>query len=334
MAEKQFLVSVADAYLFNPVTKALVIKGKALLNSSLEQTVQSNDVWAGRGSVKQFQYKYQKALNVTIESADFSPAYLALQTGSTIKNELSKYYMEETLTFDGTGKATVTETPVGDVYVELASGSNQSVTPSTKDITVVGLANSTVKVVYQYNTTVDVIDIPANTFPSALELVLSSDIYGSGGAKTYEMQIQVPKYLLNGAITLDLKHDGTSNTSLTGTALADTGNNYAYVKFKPVATATVAIDALAATPSAVQLSKAATPADTEQLSVIGIRSGVYSNVVMDNSTLTFTSDTSTIATVNSSGLITIAGTAVVGDHTVIRISDGTHTDVVAVDIIA
>lgn len=331
MAEKQFLVSVADALLIDPDTKALVVKGKALLNSSIEQDMQSNDIFAGRGSKLVYTHRYQKVLNITIESADFSPTYLAMQTGSTIKNELSKYYKEELLTFDGTGKATVTETPIGDIYVELENGTNQSVTPATKDITVVALANKTAKVVYQYNTTVDVIDIPADTFPKAYELVLTSDIFNPSG-KTFEMQVQVPKYLLDGKISLSLQHDQTGNTTLSGKSLVDTDGNYAYVKFLPVAGNAVGISSLAGSPSEVQLDHTV-PTDSEQLTVIGIRGGVYSNIIMDNTKLTFTVDDATQAKVSASGLVELGTAPTAGSHTVVRITDGTHTDIVYVDIL-
>lgn len=327
--EKQFLVSVADALIIDPDTKNLVVKGKALLNSSLEQAMQNQEIFAGRGSVLQFEFNYQKMLTISIESADFSPAYLAMQTGSEIKNELSKYFIEEDVTFDASGKATLKHVPLKEVYVEMANGTNNTVLATGSDITVLALANSTSKVVYQYNATVDVITIPANSFPKAYELVLTSDMFGASG-KTHEMQIQVPKFKLDGALTLGLTHDAASTFTLNGKTLADADNNYAYVKFLPVTANAIALSALATNPSEVQLEL---PADTQQLTVIGIRGGAYGNIMMDNSKLTFTSDDATIATVDVNGLISIGASGITGDTTIIRVNDGTYVDVVEVEIL-
>lgn len=330
MAEKQYLVSVADALLFDPDTDNLTIKGKALLNSSIEQSMQNQEVFAGRGSQLQFEYNYQKVLNISIEAADFAPAYLAMQTGSTIKNELSKYFTEEDVVFDGTGNGILAETPVGNAYVELPDG-NLTVIPTGKNINIASLANKTAKVVYQYNTTVDVITIPANTFPKAYRLVLTSDVYGTNG-KTHEMQVEVPKYKLDGAISLSLQHDQVGSFTLNGKSLADKDNNYAYVKFKPLAVTNIPLIALAATPSEVQLDSATT-GDAEQLTVYGLRGGLYTNIIVDSAKLTFSSDDDTIATVDATGKIELGASATSGQSTVVRITDGTHTDVVQVEIL-
>ncbi len=321
MAEKQFLVSVADAFIFDPDTDALVVKGKALLNSSLEQTMQNTEIYAGRGSQLQYEFNYQKLLNISIESADFSPAYLAMQTGSVIKNELSKYYREEDVTFDASGNSTLANAPIGNVYVEMENGNNTTVTPTGSDISVPTLASKVAKVVYQYNVTTDVIDIPANSFPKAYKLVLTSDVFSPSG-KTAEMQIEAPKFKLDGALTLGLTHDAASTFTLNGKTLADDNSNYAYVKFLPVDSASVELVAITANTADVELNSG----ETEQLTVYGIRGGAYANIVNPEGT-TFVSDTTAVATVDANGLVSYVATGTAK----ITITNGLLEDIVYVN---
>lgn len=147
MTEKLFAVSVADVLLINESQDTLAVKGKALLSSSMEQTMQESEIFAGRGSQLQFTYNYQKVLAFSIEASDFSPAYMALQTGSQIKNELSNYFTEEKVSFDASGVGTLKQVPIGNVYVELPANYSTFV-PTGSTITVPSLANKEAYVSY------------------------------------------------------------------------------------------------------------------------------------------------------------------------------------------
>lgn len=322
MTEKLFAVSVADAMLIDTQADSLVVKGTALLTSTMEQAIQSSEVFAGRGSVLQFTHKYQKTLSFQIETADFSPAYLALQTGSKIKNELSNYFTDETVTFDVSGVATLTKAPIGGVYVEMPSNYS-TITPSGSTITVASLANKTAKVSYQYSALVDKLDIPANAFPKSYKLVLTSDIFNADGDKAFEQQIIAERYSLDGALSLSLSHDGVSQFTLNGKTLADNDGNYATLTWLPVGGTQVAINMLATNPSEVTLGVA----ETQTVTTYGIRGGEYSNIVLDTSKLTYISDDVSIATFVN-GVIT--GVAV--GNTNVKVSDGTYTDVIDVEV--
>lgn len=325
--KKLFAVSVADALLLDPKTDNLLVKGKALLSSSMEQTIQEQEVYAGRGSQLQTVYNYQKVVAFQLEAADFNPTYLALQTGSEIKNKLSKYYTEETVEFDANGKGTLKKVPIGNVYVEMDAG-NQTIVPNDKEITIPTLADKTAMVVYQYETLVDEMVIPANSFPKACKLVLTSGLFDEDGDHAYEVQIEVPRYKLDGAMSLSLTHDGTSQSTLNGKSLVDDKSNYAYIKYLPMGDQKVEISMLASNPSEVVLDSAITN-DSEQVTVYGIRGGGYGNIVMDNTKLTFTSDDPTIATVDTKGKIT----AVSVGNTTVRVTDGKYKEVIDVEVI-
>lgn len=325
--KKLFAVSVADALLLDPNTDNLLVKGKALLSSSMEQTIQEQELFAGRGSQLQYVHNYQKVIAFQIETADFSPTYLALQTGSEIKNKLSKYFTEETVEFDANGNGTLKESPIGNVYVEMDAG-NQTIVPNVKDVTVPALADKKALVVYQYEATVDVMTIPANSFPKALKLVLTSGLFDEDGDHVYEVQIEVPRYKLDGAMSLSLSHDGVSQSTLNGKSLVDDEGNYAYVKYLKLAGQKVEISMLASNPSEVVLDSAI-PNDSEQVTVYGIRGGGYGNIIMNNADLTFSSDDPTIATVDVKGKIT----AVAVGNTTVRVTDGKYKEVIDVEVV-
>lgn len=320
MSEKLFAVSVADALLIDPDTDTLAVKGTALLSSSMEQTMQETELFAGRGSKLQFVYNYQKVLAFQIEASDFSPVYLALQTGSEIKRKMSKYFTEEKVEFDATGKGTLTQEPIGGVYVELPSNHTTKLAVGSV-ITDIAFANKALKVVYQFDAEVDELVIPANSFPKAYKLVLTSDIFDSNGDKAYEQQIIAPRYKLDGALSLNLTHDGVSQFTLNGKTLVDDDDNYAYIKWLDVKSNKVGVSMLATDPSEVTLAVS----ETQKVITYGVRGGGYSNVLMDNSKLNFTTDDPAVATFEN-GVITAVGAG----ETNVKVSDGTYTDVIEV----
>lgn len=319
MTEKLFAVSTADALLIDPSNDTLVIKATALLTSSMEQTMQQTDINAGRGSQLQTIYNYQKVLSFQIEAADFSPVYLALQSGSEIKNKMSKYFTEEIVKFDSTGKGTLSQTPIGNVYVE-SPANHVTKTPTGSVITDIAYADKELKVVYQYDAQVDELTIGANDFPKAYKLVLISDIFNADGDKAYEQQIEVPRYKLDGALSMNLAHDSVAQFTMNGKALTD-NDMYATVKWKPINGTSVKVSSLATDVSEVTL----TVGEKQKVMTLGIRGGGYSNVLMDNTKLTFTSDDEAVATFVN-GEITGIGAG----ETNVKVSDGTYTDVIEV----
>ena len=78
---KKFLVSTADVYGYDSNDNLLFV-GKTLLDSSIETTLSNTDVRAGKGNQLQYIYYHTAEMNVTINEAQFSLAFLALNTGS------------------------------------------------------------------------------------------------------------------------------------------------------------------------------------------------------------------------------------------------------------
>ena len=82
---KKFLVSTADVYGYNSNDNLLFV-GKTLLDSSIETTLSNTDVRAGQGNQLQYIYYHTAEMNITINDAQFSLEFLALNVGSSVTN--------------------------------------------------------------------------------------------------------------------------------------------------------------------------------------------------------------------------------------------------------
>ena len=330
----QFLVSVADIMLFDITCdkEMLMLVGKTELNTSITQSIQSTSIYAGKGAQKIFEYNYQKELAIAIEDAVFDAKYIAMQNGTKIVSQLADFYIKEEVTFDTLGKATLKETPAGDVQVLLENGEYKTITPTGKEVLDVLLKDKKTSIVYAQSTVMDTITIDAKTFPKAMKLVMNVDIFTNAG-KQMEMQITVPQFKPDGALEISLTTDGVASSALNGSALIDKSGNYAYFAFKDVSgqNSLVAYTALAANPSVIDLAQDVGLPVTPQ--VIGIRGGAYGNVPLDNSTLTWESSDTNVATVDPTGKISLGATAVAGQKANITVTKDALKDVISVEII-
>ncbi|WP_286924019.1 MULTISPECIES: hypothetical protein [Lysinibacillus] len=329
--QNQFLTSVANVRLFDRLTDELILNGKTLLNSSMTQAIQTQAIHAGKGSKKVYELNYQKELTFSIEDAAFDTAYIALQNGTEINHQLAEYYTDEIILLDANGKGTLAETPIGQVHVEQLNGTFTQYTPAGKEITVPALAGKEVQVVYAVQEMMDTIEISADSFPKAVRMELNVDIRSNNG-KTGEVIIEVPNFKPNGAVEISMTHEGVASSSLAGSSLADKKGNYAYIKLRNLSEEKVQFTALAANPSRLVLDSAVA-GDSQRISVLGIRGAGYSNVLLQNSDLTWTSKAQAIASVNADGVVTLGASAKANDQTMIEVTDGTLVETIAVDVI-
>jgi len=327
----QFLTSVANVRLFDRLTNELILNGKTLLNSSMTQAIQTQAIHAGKGSKKVYELNYQKELTFSIEDAAFDTAYIALQNGTEINHQLAEYYTDEIILLDANGKGTLAETPIGQVHVEQLNGTFTQYAPAGKEITVPALAGKEVQVVYAVQEMMDTIEISADSFPKAVRMELNVDIRSNNG-KTGEVIIEVPNFKPNGAVEISMTHEGVASSSLAGSSLADKKGNYAYIKLRNLSEEKVQFTALAANPSRLVLDSAVA-GDSQRISVLGIRGASYSNVLLQNSDLTWTSKAPAITSVNADGVVTLGASAKANDQTMIEVTDGTFIETIAVDVI-
>lgn len=325
MADKQFVVSVADALLIDDNTDQVVVESKTLLSSAMTQSVQNTEIRGGYGNKLLYDWSYQKDLQFTLEDAAWREEYIALNNGVGILSGLSQFYKNNEPVVLAGGTGSVAETPIGNVYVKKPDGKFVTITPSGKNITVPGLTNETVFVTYRYETNINKIVISADNYPTSYRLVLKTQIVAQTG-KIADVEIVVPRFKISGNMEINFGAAEAATSSMDGRALAwtdpDTGEDvYAYVNIKPTTTSSITFVGIAVSPSDITLSSG----ESEQLTVYGIQGGLLNNIVNPTGTI-FTSNDPAVATVDANGLVEYAG---VGE-TFITVTNQGITDVVRV----
>ena len=306
---KDFLVSTADfAAYYNGI---LACTGTTNLNTSIEVSMQEQNVNAGKGNSLIYSYKYGRELSVNLEAANWDIRFIAMQTGSQITEGLDDVYKLAENVQITNGIGVLKSTPIGDVAVELSNGLIVTVTPEVTsiDLTKHGIENECVKATYMYNRIAKSIVIDSETSPFVYELVLSADKHNNRLGKVGTVQVIIPSYQPSGNFTMSFTPDGVSSTTIEGKALSVEGDScydgsavYAYVKEFDETEKAMAVTEIAATPAIINLDSANVD-KTETISVIGLKGAMYSPIQLENTNCEFVCDTPDVATVDESGIV-------------------------------
>jgi len=342
----EFLVSVADAILRNATTGAGIAYGKANISSAFTLSMQKTEVRGGRNNPLLYSYYHDRLVEINIEEAIFTSSVLALNAGASVLNAAVTVLGTDCIVLSASGSGTLTNTPTSStVAVFLPDGTIADVTPSTTTITYLAGAAQRVTAVYEYSDTLDRVTIDTNTPPSVVDLTLIADVYNSAGTNTYKIQINVPNFQISGNYTMNFTANGVASQSLEGNALSNNatdcsgGDYYATVSWIAQSGTTIAVAQIAATPAAIEFDDDSIP-DTSQITVYGLRGGLYTNtnVTTSCSFVKRAGDADDISVGLHTGLVT-AGSDVSGSD-VARIdisyydaTNGTLTDVVEVTVI-
>lgn len=342
MTNKEFLVTVADAYGYDTNDQLLFV-GKTLLDSALTLKLSNTDIKGGKGAQLQYVYFHTADLMIKITDTQWNLEFIALNAGQSIVTGNDVYY-EETITLVG-GSGTVTNTPVSaqglttvygwatDITIGSATyGQTQNVAFSTKTFSFSGgTGTQTVCIRYYYlNSASTSVAIPANIIPSEFRLVLECQLVSSDVSTNVigGVEIIIPKGTATGSVALTLKADGVSSTPLEVRALASTSlaaaactNVPVYAQINQILNSTNWYDNVVALSIAGGSSISFAHTTTNQLSVWAI-SNVPSTAPFKCplSDLTFTSGT--------------VGTCTVGAHTGLLTGVGAGTSLISVDITA
>lgn len=301
--------SVADVMFFNSSTGAYLGEGFALTDSGISSEIQNAAQRGGYQNGLLERMAHSRDLTVEFKSATFKLEYLSFLTGSTITTGAKNVYVfEENVKFTS-GVGSVTNTPVGNVYVRNADGTVSTVTPTVKSVNLGNSYSGDKSVSYLYSTSVQEVSINTKVQPMTVKAVLKVK-YFQDGAEAGELQIIIPKLKFDGTLNLSLTADSLKGMDFKATALeyaiTPVTRGYATYDFIPVdASALTSFTSIMAAPNAYTFSLAGTT--TATASIYGIRGGIYDNVLLDNADVTFVSGTPAKATVDSAGLITGVG---------------------------
>lgn len=331
MAEnsKDFLVSTADVAFYHK--GVLAFTGTTSLNTSIAVSMEDQEVTGGKGNKLLYKYKYGRKLAPSIEFAEWNLAYIAANVGSAIFTGLKDIFKVAECVVLTSGTGTLAKTPVAGtkVFVEKSDGTILEVTPVGSTITV-GSGNENVKVTYQYNTNVKRVTIDTESAPYVGRLILTADKHNNLVGKVGEVQIEIPSFQLSGNFDISLETSGSTTTKIDGDALAVEGTSctdgsvYAYISETISTGATIDVNDIAATPAKISLAVAG----TKQLSIVGLKGGVYAPVSIEPNKCTYVSDKPAMATVSAAGLVT----GVAAGAAVITVTYNGKTDIVAVTV--
>lgn len=311
---KTFLVSTADFILkYNGI---VACTGTTNLNTSIEVSMQEQNVNAGKGNKLAYSFKYGRELSPSLEAADWKLEFIAVNVGSKITEGLNEVYKMGECVQLTEGVGVLASTPIGDVAVELPNGTIVTVKPDTTsvDLSAYGMVNESVKATYQYSRNTKKLVIDAESSPMVYELILDADKHNNKLGKVGSVQIVVPSFQPDGNFTINFTPDGVTSTTINGKALAVEGERcsdgasvYAYINEFDDTETVMQVSEIAATPATITLDSADT-SKTATISVIGLKGALYAPIQLENADCKFVSDAVEFATVDENGVVTPVAT--------------------------
>lgn len=318
---KKFLVSTADVYGYDSNDNLLFV-GKTLLDSSIETTLSNTDVRAGKGNQLQYIYYHTAEMNITINEAQFSLAFLALNTGSPIETGANVWTEESVTVTKGVGSVTKgtplalqTQTIYGwvtkeDETVERVKFNGVQFTLADTDY------NGTVCVRYYTNdSAARKVTVYADMLPSVIRLVMVGTLASSDSTTNQigTVQIEVPRASMTGAFTLSMTPDSVAQTPLSVRALSSTVNTGGCDGNRPIyATITEKVNGAKWYDNVIALAIEGgdftmTNGTSKQLQVYAIKNDGSAAFLAPINGITFASDTEATATVEG-GLVVAKAT--------------------------
>lgn len=317
---KKFLVSTADVYGYDSEDNLLFV-GKTLIDSSIETTLSNTDVRGGKGNQLQYIYYHTAEMNITINEAQFSLEFLALNVGSSIKTG-ANVWNEETVEVTA-GRGVVTKTPIalqsqtiyGWVTKEDGTVVRVSFSGNNFDLSDPSFNGSVCVRYYANDVAARQVTVYADMLPSVIRLVMEATLASSESTtnKIGTVQVEVPRASMTGAFTLSMTADGVSQTPLTVRALASTEAAGGCDGNRPIyATITEKLDAANWYDGVIGLSIKdgdfdLTVPETKTLSVFAVKDDGSAAFLAPISGLSFESDNASFASVDN-GVVTAVAT--------------------------
>ena len=319
---KKFLVSTANVYGYDSDDN-LLFTGTTLMDSSIETTLSNTDVRAGQGNQLQYIYYHTAEMNITINEAQFSLNYLALNVGSNITTGANVWTTETVTVTNGAG--TVAGTPLAisgttlygwvtdkEDNVERVEFSGSSFTMSNASY------NGNVCVRYYANdAAAKQITVYADMLPSTIRLVMEAQLCSSDSTtnRIGTLQVEVPRASMTGSFTLSMTPDSVAQTPLSVRALSAQVNEGGCTANRPIyATITEILFESNWYDNVIALAveggdASLTAGETKTLKVFAIPNDGTAAFLVKPSLLTFSSSDDTVVSVDATGVITVAAGA-------------------------
>lgn len=237
---KAFLANVMDAYVY--AGSDLLFTSKALTDSSISIGLTAEEVRGGKGNKLIGRFFHDSTFSLELQDALFNLEYVALNVGSSIAEGVGAGLAEEQITATGAGALTVAGIPAdflgqGKLGWIALPGSDEwatfTFTGDTASATSVTLANGDTLVEgeaycvkYMNETACEEVVIPGDFVPSEVTVILKGDLYKASKGNDVStssvighIEVEVPRFQLNGAMDISLNSSGASQIPFAGQAL-------------------------------------------------------------------------------------------------------------------
>ena len=327
---KKFLAGVARAILLRGNT--IIGVANTLITSGFDFTIASEEIRGGQGNGLFGKYFHDSALNVTIEDAMFNLEYVAASLGTTLRQGGLSFKEEESIV------TTAKQIPLSTTPLALEGslvawyskpGQDNWITGTVKtangkyyiDVEAATVGEKYCIKYFWQNENAESIGIPVQYVPAVIHVILINDEFSGEAIDSIDttaigrLITDIPRLQLAGEQNLALSATGAATTSLSGSALAvasdatscETDAYYGTMTEEIFgATWQDNVVALAIEDNDIQLATS----KTATLSVYAVYGGNKASQKKDNSNFTFTvvGGSSSIITVDATGLVTAKGT--------------------------
>lgn len=326
---KKFLAGVARAILLRGNT--IIGVANTLITSGFDFTIASEEIRGGQGNGLFGKYFHDSALNVTIEDAMFNLEYVAASLGTTLRQG-GLSFKEEESTVTTAKQIPLSTTPLaleGSLVAWYSKpGQDNWITGTVKtanskyyiDVEAATVGEKYCIKYFWQNENAESIVIPVQYVPAELHVILINDEFSGEAIDSIDttaigrLITDIPRLQLAGEQNLALSATGAATTSLSGSALAVTSDATSCETDAYYGTMTEEIFgatwqdnvvALAIENNDIEL----TTSETATLSVYATYGGNKPSQKKDNSNFTFTvvGGSSSIITVDATGLVTAKG---------------------------
>lgn len=242
MAERIYMAGVATVDLFDG--KNLFATAKTLTESSIAISTSAEDIRGGEGAALLGKYYHTSAFDLTLTDALFSMEYLAASVGADLDKDNANIMIEEGATADADGALTLSKVPVAfadceKIYVYVREAAEDSewntvevttANAAIRKVTGLGIVSGGKYCVKYFATMSGVAQIRVNSnyIPATLRALLRVNLYAAGQSeksktKVGHLEIDIPRFQLDGSQDLSMSMTGASTTSIKGSALATEG---------------------------------------------------------------------------------------------------------------
>lgn len=215
MSSKFAIKEVADVIFFDIETGKPVLFFDTLKVSSIENAAESANANGGRGNGILATWNYGRTATLQMQDALLSMDSMSLLSGNEIENG-GVIYKRDKLKSNGTGKLTLTETPVGgvSVYPLVDGGMGEEDTAGTVDgLSITGLtADTSYAVFYEYTAPAGAktVRFSSDKFPSTYRVVGDTLVRDAVTNKDKVAQFFIPKAQLQAGFTLTMDVENVS----------------------------------------------------------------------------------------------------------------------------